>query len=209
MRLREALGRVAMAAPRTGASAMRLMARRPVHTAGTEFIGDVLVYFRQREELGARAPIALRVADALEEGARLRCSDDPWLVVVAHSMGGNIVYDLLSHLRPELECDALVTVGSQVGLFAELGQFPAVQPPEDPVRDRAPVPDGVGSWINVFDPGDPLSFVIEPVFEAGQDFRYSTGRGLRAAHSAYFWRPSFYRRLAERLPAALPVERNV
>lgn len=58
MRLREALGRVAMAAPRTGASAMRLMARRPVHTAGTEFIGDVLVYFRQREELGARAPIA-------------------------------------------------------------------------------------------------------------------------------------------------------
>ncbi|MFF4258634.1 hypothetical protein ACFY1L_46370 [Streptomyces sp. NPDC001663] len=149
------------------------------------------------------APIAERVADALEEGARLRTSTDPWLVVVAHSMGGNIVYDLLSHLRPELECDMLVTVGSQVGLIAELGLFPAVLPPEDPVRDRAPVPEGVSRWINVFDPNDALSFVIGPVFARGEDFQYSTGRGMWGAHSAYFGLPSFYRRLAERLTPAL------
>ncbi|MGQ4390532.1 hypothetical protein [Streptomyces sp. SAS_270] len=163
LRLREALGRVAAAAPRAGSSALRRPVRRPVHAAGTAFIGDVLTYFRQREEYGAQAPIAARVAAAIEEGARLCTPTDPRLVVIAHSMGGNIVYDLLSHLRPELGCDALVTVGSQVGLIAELGLFPAVLPPEDPARDRAPVPEGVGRWINVFDPNDALSFVIASV----------------------------------------------
>jgi hypothetical protein len=206
LRLREALGRVTAAVPRAGSSAVRRVARRPAHTAGTRFIGDVLAYFRQREEQGKEAPIAQRVASALEEGLRLRTSTDPWLVVVAHSMGGNIVYDLLSHLRPELECDVLVTVGSQVGLMAELGLFPAVPAPEDPARDRALVPEGVRRWINIFDPNDPLSFVVGSVFASGQDFSYSTGRGLMAAHGAYFRMPSFYRRLAERLMAAPHVE---
>ncbi|WP_279329784.1 hypothetical protein [Streptomyces sp. OS603R] len=209
LRLREALGRLTMAAPRGGASAVRLAVRRPAHAAGTQFIGDVLAYFRQREELGAGAPIAVRVADALDEGARLRSSADPWLVVIAHSMGGNIVYDLLSYLRPDLGCDVLVTVGSQVGLFAELGQFPALPAPEDPAHDRAPVPEGVRNWINVFDPVDILSFVISPIFAAGEDYRYSTGRGLLAAHSSYFRLPSFHRRLAERIAALLPAERHV
>jgi hypothetical protein len=208
LRLREALGRVARAAPRGGASALRLVARRPAHSTGTQFIGDVLAYFRQREDLDDRAPIAMRVAEAIDEGARLRTSADPWLVVVAHSMGGNIAYDLLSHLRPDLECDVLVTVGSQVGLFAELGQFPAVAPPEDPASDRAPVPVGVRNWINVFDPLDLLSFVIGPVFATGEDYRYSTGRGLLAAHSSYFRLLSFYRRLAERMAVVLPAERH-
>jgi hypothetical protein len=208
LRLREALGRVTRAAPRGGASALRSVAGRPAHFTGTQFIGDVLAYFRQREDLGNQAPIATRVADAIDEGARLRTPADPWLIVVAHSMGGNIVYDLLSHLRPDLECDVLVTVGSQVGLFAELGQFPAVSPPEDPASDRAPVPEGVRHWINVFDPLDLLSFVVGPVFAAGEDYRYSTGRGLLAAHSSYFRLLSFYRRLAERVAAALPAARH-
>ncbi|WP_157968592.1 lipase family protein [Streptomyces geranii] len=206
LRLREALSRVTAAVPRAGSSAVRRAARRPVHTAGTRFIGDVLAYFRQREEQGDQAPIAQRVASALEEGLRLRTSADPRLVVIAHSMGGNIVYDLLSHLRPDLECDVLVTVGSQVGFMAELGLFPAAPAPADPDRDRAPIPDGLSRWINIFDPNDPLSFVISSIFASGQDFSYSTGRGLMAAHGAYFRMPSFYRRLAERLTAALSME---
>ncbi|MCX5051044.1 hypothetical protein [Streptomyces sp. NBC_00474] len=206
LRLREALGRMTAAVPRAGSSALRHVARRPVHTTGTRFIGDVLAYFRQREEQGHQAPIAQRVASSLAEALRLRTPADPRLVVIAHSMGGNIVYDLLSYLRPELECDVLVTVGSQVGLMAELGLFPAVPAPEDPARDRAPVPEGVRHWINIFDPNDPLSFVVGSIFASGRDFSYSTGRGLMAAHGSYFRMPSFYRRLAERLVVTLNAE---
>ncbi|MFF0738846.1 hypothetical protein ACFYVL_00450 [Streptomyces sp. NPDC004111] len=199
-RLREAVTRVGSAAPR-GVSSGAMVLRGWMHRQTSVFLGDVLTYLRQRETDGARGAIARTVGDALAEGAKARTADDPLLVVVAHSMGGNIVYDLLSHLRPELECDVLVTVGSQVGLFAELGLLPAVPPPLDPATDRAPVPANVGHWINVYDTTDVLGFATGRIFERGEDFRYSTGRGLLHAHSGYFLRPSFHHRLAERLRA--------
>ncbi|MEU6456663.1 hypothetical protein [Streptomyces sp. NPDC047065] len=198
-RLHEAVSRIAFSAARGSSTAARALWRESWHARGSIFLGDVLTYLRQREQSGPDGPIAAKIGRALAEGARLRTTDDPALVVVAHSMGGNIVYDLLSHLRPELECDVLVTVGSQVGVFAELGLLPAVSAPADPKADRVPALANVGSWINVYDPNDPLAFVTAKIFAGSEDFAYSTGRGLRSSHSAYLRRPSFHHRLAERL----------
>ncbi|MBB4716917.1 hypothetical protein BJ965_006799 [Streptomyces luteogriseus] len=47
---------------------------------------------------------------------------------MAHSMGGNIVHDVLSFHRPKVHIDLLVTVGTQVGLFEELKLFAASDP---------------------------------------------------------------------------------
>ncbi|WP_327286849.1 hypothetical protein [Streptomyces sp. NBC_01198] len=204
-RLREGLARIASAVPRAATTATLSVARSRTHRSVSVFLGDVLAYLRQREQHGADGAIARAVAGAVEEGARSRTEADPRLVVVAHSMGGNIVYDLLSHLRPDLECDALVTVGSQVGLFAELDLFPAVAPPLDPAVERVPALAGVGRWINVFDPDDVLAFVTAGIFAGAEDYRYSTGRGLLGAHSGYLLTPSFHHLLAGRLgngPAA-------
>ncbi|WAZ26725.1 hypothetical protein STRCI_008351 [Streptomyces cinnabarinus] len=200
-RLQEAVSRIGYSVARGGSTAAVALWRNSWHARSSVFLGDVLTYLRQREQAGADAPIAELIGSALAEGAALRSADDPALVVVAHSMGGNIVYDLLSHLRPDLACDALVTVGSQVGVFAELGLLPAVAAPGDPSVERVPALPNVGHWINVYDPDDPLAFVTSKIFEGSEDFRYSTGRGLRASHSAYLRRPSFHHRLAERLRA--------
>ncbi|MFH9585757.1 hypothetical protein ACH4LS_11560 [Streptomyces luteogriseus] len=198
-RLHEAASRIAFSAARVTSTAALALWRESWHAQGSVFLGDVLTYLRQREESGPDGPIVGKIGAALAEGARSRTADDPALVVVAHSMGGNIVYDLLSHLRPELECDVLVTVGSQVGVFAELGLLPAVSAPADPKSDRVPALANVGSWINVYDPNDPLAFVTAKIFAGSEDFAYSTGRGVKSSHSAYMRRPSFHHRLAERL----------
>ncbi|MFF7250103.1 hypothetical protein ACFZBU_40180 [Embleya sp. NPDC008237] len=201
-RLQEGLARIAAAAPRAATTGLVSVGRSRTHRAVSRFLGDVLSYLRQREQHGRDGAIARVVAEAIEEGDRARTVADPRLVIVAHSMGGNIVYDLLSCLRSELACDTLVTVGSQVGVFAELDLFPAVIAPGDPSVDRVPALPNVGRWINVFDPDDVMAFVVGDIFDNAEDYRYSTGAGLLGAHSAYFLRPSFHRLLAARVAGA-------
>ncbi|GAA0404046.1 hypothetical protein GCM10009541_54050 [Micromonospora gifhornensis] len=197
--LREALDRIRTAGPRFTSAVAGSVLRRRVHTGVATFMGDVLAYLRQREQSGADGPIASTVTADLRQAHDARTDADPHVVVVAHSMGGNIVFDLLSHLRPDLSCDVLVTVGSQVGLFAELDLLPAVAAPAVAARDRSPRPASIGRWLNVFDECDVLSFAASGVFSGVDDFAYSTGYGLLKAHSSYFVRPSFFRRLGARL----------
>ncbi len=54
----------------------------------------------------------------------------------------------------------------------------------------------------MFDSNDILGFAAEKIFDGVDDDRYSTGKGVLAAHSTYFIRPSFYHRLAARLGEA-------
>jgi hypothetical protein len=199
LRLREGLGRIGGAAGRLAGTAAVEVVRPSLNRSVSMFLGDIFVYLQQRQRLGVNAPIVKRVADELELAAKGLKAEDSKLIVIAHSMGGNIVYDLLSNLRTDLSCDVLVTVGSQVGVFAELGLFNSVTPPANPATDRVPQLAKVRRWINVFDANDVLGFATEKIFNGVEDYQYSTGKGLLAAHSTYFIRPSFYGRLAARL----------
>ncbi|WOX12552.1 hypothetical protein [Streptomyces sp. N50] len=167
----------------------------------TEFLGDVLTYYRQRN-----APVAEnnrgigdKLADVLKEANAGRGPRDPF-VLVAHSMGGNIVYDLLTGVLEDagVTVDLLVTAGSQVAFFEELSLF-APHPRDVPGTAglRLPRPRSVRRWVNVYDLNDLLSFRAEPVFEGVEDYSFRSGR-VRA-HSAYFLLPSFYARLGARL----------
>jgi hypothetical protein len=199
LRLREGLGRIGGAAARLAGKAAVEVVRPSLNRSASMFVGDIFVYLQQRQRSGANAPIAKKVGDELAQAAKGRSTEDSKLVVIAHSMGGNIVYDLLSSLRTDLSCDVLLTVGSQVGVFAELGLFDSVVPPTNPATDRVPQLANVERWINVFDPNDILGFAAEKIFDGVKDYQYSTGKGVLAAHSTYFIRPSFYDRLATRL----------
>jgi hypothetical protein len=170
---------------------------RPAVVPGVaDFLGDVLVYFHQQHD--AVAPIRETVASAIRD-ARTRAEEADPLVVVAHSMGGSIAYDLLTHELGDLPVTLLVTAGTQVGLFAELGLFrdsePAGPPPGK--RPKIPKPANIDRWINVFDYSDLLGFLVGPVIDGVDDFAYRTGSLLRA-HSHYFLQPSFHHRLAAR-----------
>ena len=174
-------------------------ARRLFGARLSMFIGDVLVYLAQRGTPGRPGPIPSVVAEALESAASTRASADP-LVVVAHSMGGNIVYDVLSHYRKDLEVDVLVTVGSQVGLFEEFKLFGASVGIHQDGRVPVARPPNVGHWINVVDRSDILAYRTNPAFVGVDDYNYPSGAGW--AHTAYLRQPFFYRRLAARIQEA-------
>jgi hypothetical protein len=163
-------------------------------------IGDVSAYLAGRGTPEQPGPIPARVLAAIDK-AVVNAAGEP-LMVVAHSMGGNIVYDLLTHFRPNLAVDSLVTVGSQVGLFEELKLFATSRADiPGPGVDRVPKPPGVQRWVNVVDDCDPLAFRAAPVFDGVEDYTYPSG--ALWAHTAYMAQPHFHRRLADRLGRAV------
>jgi hypothetical protein len=178
--------------------------RRATSRTVTELAGDVLAYLAQRGDRDRPGPIVRAVLDDLDQATRERKPDQP-LVVVAHSMGGNILYDIVTHFRTDLEVDVLVTVGSQVGLFAELGLFRASGPVLSSHSETPPPclarPENVAQWINVVDRADVLSYGVSRIVSGTTDYCYPTDAIW--AHSAYFRQPNFHLRLAERVKGAL------
>jgi hypothetical protein len=195
VRLGEGLRRLRSVADRQLGAAAVAVLRNAAHRNVALFMGDVLTYLDQRgarDNLGKIPSIVAQHIIAAQSAA----PGEPTLVI-AHSMGGNIVYDLLTHLDPKIQVDTLVTVGSQVGLFEELSLFG----PDGRLAASRPArkPPGVTRWLNVFDTNDPLGYAAEGIFDDVKDLAYSTGRGVIKAHTSYFLLPSFYRRLAVRL----------
>lgn len=174
-------------------------ARPGAHKRVSLFLGDVFAYLNNRD---AHAPIVKEVAGALDKADKARRSALDPLIIVAHSMGGIIAYDILTRLRAELVCDVFVTVGSQVGVFAELGLFPTIPidrkvSPAD--RPRVTRPKNIRRWINVFDPADVLGYSAARIFTGVEDYAFSSQVTSLTAHSMYFERPHFYERLRDRI----------
>lgn len=200
-RLYEGGVRVKTAAARIAGRGATKLLRSKVHEAGAIFLGDVMTYINERGTKTSPGPIPSAVIGAIEEASTRAVRGEP-LVVVAHSMGGNIAYDLFSYFQPDWTCDVLLTVGSQVGLMEELCLLAAGKEAGCPRLDKVPAVQGIGRWLNVFDYNDVLGFAASPIFKGVKDFAYSTPKGAFKAHSSYFLYPSFYRRLAKRLSEA-------
>lgn len=177
------------------------VARPGLHRQVSRFMGDVLVYLQQRGSKDNPGAIVREVLQTLEQASSQIHSGDDKLIVIAHSMGGNISYDILTHFRPDILVDVFVTVGSQVALLEEMKLFvdsDATQP-VNYKTDRLSLPPNIKHWLNMFDYNDVFGFAAEGVFQGVQDFSYVTGRGVISAHTTYFIRPSLHRRLGERL----------
>lgn len=184
-------------------------ALRPwLHRRISLFVGDVLWYLDERGVKGKEGPIIAEVSEAIAKASRTRSATDP-LVIVGHSMGGNIAYDILTHFHPEFECDVLLTVGSQVGMFEELKRFRASDRGiPSPQRLLTPMPQNVQHWINVFDRADVLGFAVSRIFEGAHDYEFKTRTHPIAVHSKYFERPLFHKRLSARVMEAINGQGN-
>jgi hypothetical protein len=197
--LRRAVNAVAAVVRGPGA----LVARGARAGFGTElafFAGDVIEYVDNRGVRGRAGPIVSVIVNDLRDADAARTDDDPELVVVAHSMGGNIAYDILTHFADDLHCDTLITVGSQIALFEEMATFRASDRSiPDARRARASKPPNVLRWINVFDPLDVLAFRAGAVFEGVEDLELGSSFSPLHAHGHYFYYPGFYRQIAGRL----------
>ncbi|MDN5767618.1 MAG: hypothetical protein L0H96_05700 [Humibacillus sp.] len=186
--------------------------RRPLEDVVPVFIGDVMTYIATRGTAGAPGPIIQRTLDGLEVAAFAAESRCEPLVVLTHSMGGQIVYDIVTHflpLMPEhraLRIDYWCAAASQVGFFEELGLFLESRPDRghDPASlTPLPSPDHLGGWWNVWDHADLLSFRAAGIFEGVDDSAFFAAGSLTTDHNKYLVQPEFYRQFAERLAVSL------
>jgi len=163
-----------------------------------QFVGDVFRYLVDCRAVGKGPAIGPRVVAAIEAA---KAMPGP-LVVVAHSLGGVIMYDVLTHDAPNIEVDVLITVGSQVGFFEEMKLYRKSDEgiPSTTV-EKLPRPSSVQRWLNFYDLVDFFAYLCEPVFNGVSDWPYSTRNDSIKAHSAYFQQLSFYHRLRERIEA--------
>ncbi|RWF75748.1 MAG: hypothetical protein EOS26_14460 [Mesorhizobium sp.] len=169
------------------------------------FIGHVFRYLREND---ARTRIRNTISEAIIAAGKERAPDEPF-VLIGHSMGGVILYDLLSSsetveslsvaIGTKFEVDLLLTVGSQVALFEEMKLYEASTPEFSGQSKSVPRPYAVKNWWNAFDKMDVLSFVTGPIFADTEDFSVDTIAGVLDAHGAYFSSAMFYTRLNARL----------
>lgn len=187
-----------------------------------DFLGDVLAYQTYRGSPSTPGPIPKRLLDTLAEALAGSPADEP-LVVLTHSMGGQVAYDVFTAFAARdsrlesLRVDFWASVGSQVPFFEDAKLFlssdRSIAEGEPPPRDRQPVPACVRAWWNVWDFNDFVSFTASEIFTTADRFaagrnsgvvdeHYVTGAGLAFAHISYFKQPSFWRRFEEHLEAA-------
>jgi hypothetical protein len=114
---------------------------------------------RAEAEYDVQDEIRRRTVEALEVGA----SEAGPHIVISHSMGTVIAYDCLKRVPDCPPVDALLTVGSPLGL----DEIPEQLRPEWTRVDGYPTPRLRGDWVNVFDHFDP---VVGPTPHLG--FRY-------------------------------------
>jgi hypothetical protein len=194
--------------------------RRPQSLQTSVFLGDALHYLATRGEAPRPGPIPARVLAALAEArVNQQARGGEPLVVVSHSLGGVILYDVVTHFLPRMpeyapiHIDHWTSISSQIGIFEEMKLLLASDArygPDNPV----PFPDRrfLGQWWNVWDPHDFLSFSLQQIINEVDDGQFNSGLSLAGAHMACLKMSSFYALLGQKVAAGLsspdPAERG-
>ena len=164
------------------------------------FLGDAFVYLNRATRFRKIREV---IRDDLIKAAKKARDTDDNLILVCHSMGASILYDMLTDSREvneiqaeiggKLKIDLFLTVGTQVGLFQEQHLFT--------LESQAVFPNSCRRWWHVYNDIDVLSFAALNIFPGTTDGRnleqYScnTRTNIFDAHTAYFTSPIFQRRL--------------
>ncbi len=203
-RVEDALGsfgdRGALAAAR-----MSMPVRRNANTFVSRFCGDVFSYLRSRDDGADAGCVPRRLMDKLIE-VRARSPHDEPMVLLSHSMGGQISYDVLSYYAERYEgwgtmqVDVWAAAASQVGYFEELKlhRLACADWGASP-KTKAPKPQRVKLWWNVWDPADFASYTAARVFDGVTDQAFGSGLSPVDAHGGYLIAPRFYRLLAAKV----------
>ncbi len=207
-RLGEGLNR-ALDLPSYAISVVAAEIRKPLNELISVFIGDVFTYLSGRGNATVPGVIPEHLITKLKQAqANKQARGGEPIIILTHSMGGQLVYDAVTHFlpnRPELsdiKVDFWCASASQVGFFEEAKLFLASLP-QHQTGNPAPFPHAnLGVWWNVWDHNDFLSFTAKDIFAQLDDAPFDSGMSLLAAHGGYLQRPSFYRRFAAKLEAA-------
>lgn len=157
--------------------ALRRGLRGQLMPAITRFLGDVFVYLDNRE----------RYLDSLYAAViKSRNQSQTPLWLIGHSLGGIMAFDLCSRYSG-LDVERLATVGSQVGLFAEVDLLHARHGAQPLKHGKRQAPNNVERWVSLYDDNDMLSFKAAPIFQKVEEHSVDTGEPFPDSHGAY-WR---------------------
>jgi pimeloyl-ACP methyl ester carboxylesterase len=81
------------------------------------------------------------------------------IMLISHSMGSIVAYDLLSQPDFPYKIDTLITIGSPLGQPTIMSKFTS----ENPVTHKIKVPDNLKQWINLSDLNDFVA--LDPTLE--------------------------------------------
>jgi hypothetical protein len=181
--------------------------RKSLNEQMTLFLGDIFGYLANRGTAAAPGPIPLRVLETLHKvrTSHLGAGEEP-LVVVSHSMGGQIVYDLVTHFIPKLpeyaniRIDYWASLSSQIGLFAEMRLFLEKNDIYQ-LGNPIPFPDRrhLGHWWNMWDPNDALSYTVKGIVGDVDDAFFDSGLAIHEAHVGCLEQASLYAMLAQKV----------
>jgi hypothetical protein len=135
--------------------------RKKVSRGVARFMGDVLVYQRNQERIQQRLRSYLPAGWGTD--------DDHAVDVIAHSLGGVIVFDAATTAAPLLHVRRFVTFGSQAAFFQVIdprtGLATYAPKKDDGTAAQAiPLPPTIGTWVSLWEPLDPLAFLAGSVF---------------------------------------------
>jgi hypothetical protein len=106
----------------------------------------------RRSGFRARAMIRRALAHTLNQHKR----DD--ILLIAHSMGSIVAYDVLIHEAPNVKIHSLVTLGSPLGLAAIIKKILIELKKDFRVEKKAPTPENIQrAWYNLSDLNDHIA----------------------------------------------------
>lgn len=177
--------------------------RQPLADTVPVFVGDLLRYIDGRGRPGEPGPIMERVLTGLAEARDAALAPDEPLVVLTHSMGGQLLYDAVTSFAADCpggmpHIDVWCAAGGQVGLFRRLGMFLDSAPEGGPVAVGAA---GVGYFWNAWSSTDLLSYPAADWVADAHDTDLAYPGTVATTHNAYLSDRAFYRILAAQVVA--------
>jgi hypothetical protein len=174
-------------------------AREPLNETLTRFFGDIFVYLDKRGNKQTTGDIPTIVLNAIQKVKASLAANEP-LIIIGHSLGGVITFDLLSHFCPTLEVDLFVSVESQVALFEEMKLYKESDKSIRGPEQKAKTPLNIRRWINIYDEVDVFAYSADRVFDrVDMEARYDSQTYTVKAHGACFQQERFYRKLSDRI----------
>lgn len=179
--------------------------RGPLESFLPYFMGDILDYLLRRGSPQCPGAIPQRILNALIHMQEIKASTGEPIVVLTHSMGGQLLYDALSAFAPaqenlkHIQVDFWVAAASQLGLFASLNLF--LEPTS--AQGTLPPLQNLGYLWNVWSPTDLLSFQAAGALPNAHDIAMSLTDDAFQAHIEYIISPLFYQMFASKVRVSL------